>query len=88
MGAILAQSSRMAAQNNELIDSTTQEEDMKRWVSAVVDNMTTAVVVLDEALQVEYLNSAAEDLLKMSISHAETAHSRVDLAGRSYSQRA
>ena len=70
MGAILAQSSRMAAQNNELIDSTTQEEDMKRWVSAVVDNMTTAVVVLDDALQVEYLNSAAEDLLKVSISHA------------------
>ena len=60
----------MAVQKTKLIHSPTEEDNMKRWVSAVVDNMTTAVVVLNDALQVEYLNSAAEDLLKVSISHA------------------
>ncbi|NKC00692.1 MAG: PAS domain-containing protein [Pseudomonadales bacterium] len=43
---------------------------MKRMLGSIVDSMTTAVVVLDRALIVEYLNAAAEGLLKTSASHA------------------
>jgi two-component system nitrogen regulation sensor histidine kinase GlnL len=43
---------------------------MKSILKPVIDSMITAVVVLDSKLCVEYLNSAAEDLLKTSYSHA------------------
>jgi two-component system nitrogen regulation sensor histidine kinase GlnL len=37
---------------------------------AIVDTMVTAVVVLDQDLHIEYLNSAAEDLIQVSASQA------------------
>ncbi len=43
---------------------------MKRMLDSIVDSMTTAVVLLDRAMSVEYLNSAAEGLLRTSASQA------------------
>ena len=43
---------------------------MKSALKPVIDSMTTAVVVLDSKLCIEYLNPAAEGLLTTSLSHA------------------